>query len=142
MKLSKPKLLAEPVSDSSDESSDSDGDNFPLDEDDEQYLQGIVDLQLYTACATGDLNEAQNAVKRGAQFDADTSVVELIGHRALHIAAEAGQVELARYLLSKKAAADPTNEEGHTPLHLASYGGFLPVVQVSTQRHNCFQGCF
>jgi ankyrin repeat protein len=36
------------------------------------------------------------------------------------VAADAGQLELVRFLLAEGAACDPQNEEGHTPLHLAS----------------------
>ena len=33
---------------------------------------------------------------------------------------DAGPLELVRFLLAEGAACDPQNEEGHTPLHLAS----------------------
>ena len=85
--------------------------------DEEQHQ---LDEALFSACVMGDLPGARAAVRAGAGYDRDTSVTELIGHRALHVAADAGQLELVRFLLAEGAARDPQNEEGHTPLHLAS----------------------
>ena len=85
--------------------------------DEEQHQ---LDEALFSACVMGDLPGARAAVRAGAGYDRDTSVTELIGHRALHVAADAGQLELVRFLLAEGAACDPQNEEGHTPLHLAS----------------------
>ena len=55
--------------------------------DEEQHQ---LDEALFSACVMGDLPGARAAVRAGAGYDRDTSVTELIGHRALHVAADAG----------------------------------------------------
>ncbi len=85
-----------------------------------EKAQEQLDHALFAACLRGDLRGAQTALEAGAGFDRDTSVTEVIGHRALHVAASAGNLEVVCFLLANGAACDPRNEEGHTPVYLAA----------------------
>ena len=83
-------------------------------------MQDQLDRALFSACRSDDLQSARAAVSSGASFDQDTAMTHLIGHRALHVAAGAGSLEVARFLLAKGASCDPRDELGHTPLYMAA----------------------
>ena len=110
---------------------------------------------LATALAMGNLDVAQLLYDHGAHVDVQgddrrTPLYAATGHpkivewllsrgadphflweySCLHMAAQSGQLEVARILLQHKADQNALNKEGQTPLHLASAGGHINVAQL------------
>jgi ankyrin repeat protein len=52
------------------------------------------------------------------------------GNSCLHLAARAGQVDFARFLLSKGAPVNVTNDSEETPLHIAAVAGQPEMVEL------------
>ena len=84
------------------------------------------DKALIDAARRGDLAAVRSALKDGA----DPNAALGDGLTSLHLAAQQGNLEIAKALLSAKAnVAAKTRIGGYTPLHLAAEGARLTVVQ-------------
>ncbi|MBT8476854.1 MAG: ankyrin repeat domain-containing protein [Alphaproteobacteria bacterium] len=87
---------------------------------------------IHKAARKGDLEDVRALIANGA----DLSELDKAVGAALHWAAARGHSDVARELI--EAGADP-NQEGHgpdrlTPLHLASSGGHLALVELLVER--------
>jgi len=91
-------------------------------------MKGLVVAwtSLHEAAAKGRLDEVQTLVER------QWSIIEPItpeGMTPLHVAAEAGFVDVVAYLVGKGANIHAVENEGHTPLLLAAAGGRAEVIE-------------
>jgi uncharacterized protein len=84
-----------------------------------------ADARLIDAVKRGDLQAVSALVKR-----ADVAGAEADGTTALHWAARAGHVEIARALVKAGAPVNATTRYGVTPLALAAEIGQLPLVDL------------
>ena len=83
------------------------------------------DRALLDAARRGDVAAVRSLLKEGA----DPNAAQGDGLTALHLAAEVGQVEIAKVLLGAGAKVEAqTRIGGYTPLHLASQRGYASVV--------------
>ena len=80
--------------------------------------------KLLEACRQGKISETKDLLKRGA----DTTVKNLAGNRALHVAAISGNHGMVQLLLDHGAIINVVNEENLTALHLAARYGHIDVV--------------
>ena len=84
------------------------------------------DRALLDATKRGDVAAVKAALKEGADVNAALGD----GLTALHLAAQEGNLEIAKVLLGAKANVEAkTRIGGYTPLHLAAGGAHLTVVQ-------------
>jgi ankyrin repeat protein len=102
-----------------------------------RFFGAALAIALLTAAAPGD-RELLDAVKRGdlagvqAQLKAgaDPNAAQGDGLTALHIAAQTGNLEIARVLVGARANVSAKTRLGdYTPLHLAAGGGHTTVVR-------------
>jgi uncharacterized protein len=85
---------------------------------------------LLEAAKRGDLAAVRSLLKEGA----DPNAAQGDGLTALHAAAEAGQLEVAKVLIAAKANVEAKTRIGaYTPLHLAAGAGNAAVVGVLLQ---------
>jgi ankyrin repeat protein len=83
------------------------------------------DRALLDAAKRGDVAAVRQALKEGA----DPNFAQGDGLTALHLAAEAGQLEVAKVLLAARANVQAKTRIGaYTPLHLAAGGGHADIV--------------
>ena len=91
-------------------------------------LSGAVppaDRELLDATSRGDVAAVRSLLKEGA----DPNVAQGDGLTALHVAAQEGNLEIARLLLDAGANVEAkTRIGGYTPLHLASGSAHTAVV--------------
>ena len=81
---------------------------------------------LLDAARQGDAATVRSLLRGGK----DPNLAQGDGLTALHIAAQAGNLEIARLLLDARAGVDAkTRIGGYTPLHVASEGAHLEVVR-------------
>jgi ankyrin repeat protein len=101
-----------------------------------RFFGAALAIALLTAAAPGD-RELLDAVKRGdvaavqAQLKAgaDPNAAQGDGLTPLHLAAQTGNLEITRILLSGRASVSAKTRLGdYTPLHLAAGGGHTTVV--------------
>eukprot|EP00117_Sycon_ciliatum_P008689 scpid30063/ scgid11278/ Ankyrin-1; Erythrocyte ankyrin len=79
---------------------------------------------------TAALGGSVECVRLAAQYGADLDAVTKEGLTALHYAAD-GRPDVARELLDLKAKVDiPTKHIGYTPLHKATFGGHVEIVEL------------
>jgi ankyrin repeat protein len=84
------------------------------------------DRALLDAARRGDIAAVKSLIKQGA----DPNAAQGDGLTALHLAAQQGNLEIAKALLGAKAnVASKTRIGGYTPLHLAAQGAHLQVVK-------------
>src|SRR5688572_19193455 len=84
-----------------------------------------AEVPLIQAVQRADVTAVRTLLRQGA----DPSAAQGDGLTALHVAAETGQLEIARLLLEAKAAVDArTRIGGYTALHLAAGRGHTSVV--------------
>jgi ankyrin repeat protein len=82
--------------------------------------------ELLDAARRGDLAAVRALLRAGT----DPNVAQGDGLTALHVAAEKGNLEIARALIEARANVETkTRLGGYTPLHLAAQGGHLTVAQ-------------
>src|SRR5688500_2961042 len=85
----------------------------------------LADVPLIQAVQRGDVPAVRQLLRQGA----DPSAAQGDGLTALHVAAETGQLEIARLLLDAKAPVEARSRiGGYTPLHLAALRGHAAVV--------------
>lgn len=72
---------------------------------------------FFAAAASGDLDELKYGLQTGTPYPVDIKNPE--GKTALMLAAEAGQIEAIKYLLTRKPDLTQTDPEGNTALLLA-----------------------
>ncbi len=112
----------------------------------EYFLNLGLELRTYWGFDYGHRGTDQDLVMLAATcfppMPADVRTRDSLGRTALHRAAEAGDVQLARKLLDSGAEVNAqvrSDEEfssdwGNTPLHLATLNGRLEVVQLLLER--------
>ncbi|MEB3329910.1 MAG: ankyrin repeat domain-containing protein [Candidatus Sericytochromatia bacterium] len=88
------------------------------------------DQDLMAAVYTGNLRAMQEALRRGASFNARDEN----GYTPLHWAAFRGYVVLAGYMLDRGATVDVGDNNGYTPLMLAAWNGHDTVVRLLLAR--------
>jgi ankyrin repeat protein len=87
---------------------------------------GPRERELLDAARRGDIVAVRSALKDGA----DVNAAQGDGLTALHMAAESGNVEVAKALLGAGAKVAATTRIGaYTPLHIASAGAHTAVVE-------------
>jgi ankyrin repeat protein len=85
----------------------------------------LSDRALLDAAKRGDVAAVRQALKEGA----DPNFAQGDGLTALHLAAEAGQLEVTKVLLAARANVHAKTRIGaYTPLHLAAGAGHVDVV--------------
>jgi ankyrin repeat protein len=91
--------------------------------------QGPIAQQLFSACASGDMDTVKRLLAKGAQPNA----ADAWGNTPLVIAAREGHQGVARALLS--ARADPNSAgAANTPLAAAALRGHTPMVRLLLSR--------
>jgi ankyrin repeat protein len=84
------------------------------------------DVRLLSATRNSDLDAARSLLGAGA----DPNVAQGDGMTPLHLAAERGNVEMAKLLIGARANVNAKTRIGeYTPLHVASAGGHVQVVE-------------
>ena len=83
------------------------------------------------AALEGNLTQLERAITRGE----DVNTTDDKGDTPLHLAAEHGHDDVARYLVEYGAAIDATNAKGVTPLHRASGMGDYVTAQLLIERN-------
>ena len=87
-------------------------------------------LALIWAAAQGDLDE----VKRLEALGVDLNAADYDGRTAMHLAASEGELEVVRYLVSKKAKISLKDRWGTVPLKDAERGNYEEIVSFFKQR--------
>lgn len=80
--------------------------------------------QLDKELRKGDLTTCRHIIANGIEVRSSD------GDGALHIAAEAGNLEAVRLLLGAGAPVDGRNDNGETPLHIAAFFGQLDICRL------------
>lgn len=105
------------------------------------YLSEIADLlkqnnegvfELMTAAKEGNLEKVKSLVEEGLRLKVAGDLINMKcdgGRSALLESCSNGHDEVARYLLDNKADVNSSDNDGYTPLHLASWYGHEVVVQ-------------
>ena len=78
------------------------------------FLSSALAGPLHGAVATGDINQVERLIAKGA----DVNAKDNHGFTPLHFAAERGDKDIAELLIVKGANIDAKNQYGTTPLHL------------------------
>lgn len=77
-------------------------------------------------CATNGLSQTAKKIMAGGSVDIDT--LDSNSRTPLHVAAESGQVEIAKLLIKARAKTDQVDVDGATPLLLACANGHVDVA--------------
>lgn len=85
--------------------------------------------QLWEAVQTGNLANAQAALKAGADLNALDTRTNQNGRRALNYAAEKNHAALIQWLIEHGAEVNRANNTGFTPLHHAAETGSLAAAE-------------
>jgi len=97
---------------------------------------------LHWAAARGDVPVMRVLLDAGADVNALASTNSWVargrqvlerGETPLHLAARAGHVEAARFLLARKAALSIQDDDYNTPLHLVAQGGHVEMARLLLQ---------
>lgn len=80
-------------------------------------LERAATRALFRACARGEVSNAEQAIKGGANLRAEQD--QQAGETPLHVAARHGKPEVVRTLLHHGAAPDAMSNGGDSSLHLA-----------------------
>jgi uncharacterized protein len=80
------------------------------------------------------LGDAVNAATVLLEKGADVEIPEEGGFRALHIAAESGDLRLVKLLLDHKARIDAKSDDGTTPLGVATKRGREAIAKLLRAR--------
>lgn len=91
---------------------------------DGEGASGQLEL-FHDACRRGNLANAYDVF---TQRFAILNEAGSLGYTALHWAASAGHIDVAKMLLQEKASVDAVSSEGETPLHLASAKGHAAIA--------------
>ncbi len=86
--------------------------------------------QLWEAAQTGNLANAQAALKAGADLNALDTRTNQNGRTALNYAAEKNQAALIQWLVEHGAEVNRANNTGFTPLHHAAEAGSLAAAEM------------
>lgn len=86
-------------------------------------------LALIWAAANGDLDE----IKRLEALGVDLNAADYDGRTAMHLAASEGQLEVVKYLVSRKTKADPIDRWGAAPVMDAKRGEYKEIVSFFEQ---------
>eukprot|EP01103_Thecamoeba_quadrilineata_P001528 TRINITY_DN11384_c0_g1_i1.p1 TRINITY_DN11384_c0_g1~~TRINITY_DN11384_c0_g1_i1.p1 ORF type:complete len:130 (-),score=23.14 TRINITY_DN11384_c0_g1_i1:119-487(-) len=86
----------------------------------------------FWAIKTGDLSQVKESIEKEG-FNVNTAATNN-KTTPLHAAADFGQVEIIKYLISKGANVDAKDSYGHTPLHLAVYESHTEAVKVLIEK--------
>ncbi|VUZ45124.1 unnamed protein product, partial [Hymenolepis diminuta] len=82
---------------------------------------------LHLAALEGDIGIIKSLVE---DYSAQVNLCANDGLTPLHLAAQAGRVDVAEYLLAHEADQRKQTKNGYTPLHEAAYRGSLPLVKL------------
>jgi len=96
--------------------------------DSNSALDGYAETPLHAAAWSGQLEEARELIKAGA----DVNHVDSAGEAAISGASSSGHAEVVRYLISVGARVDIVAKEtsNFTPLHWAARSGSLETVKL------------
>ena len=86
-------------------------------------VQVMTPLQM--AALNNQLGAVQALIEGGADLDASSAIIGT----ALHAVAQRGYGEIASALLAAGANADAPNNDGYTPIMIASQNGRIAVVE-------------
>lgn len=98
--------------------------NFVISEKNEN-LQKSPQEQLFEAIQNGNLADASNAIKNGA----DVNTPDKSGNTPLFFAAYYGRENIVKYLVNKHADIDRINNLGDTPLYIAAQNGHENIIK-------------
>lgn len=96
----------------------------------EQNDNGVSELMK--AAEEGNLEKVKSLVEEGKRLEVVGDLIDMKsdeGRSALWESCSNGHNEIARYLLDNKADVNSSNNDGLTPLHMASWYGHEAVVQ-------------
>ena len=91
---------------------------------DEKTTEG--ETEFFISCKTGNLNIADELVKRGADLETKNNK----GWNALMAAAANGHDDVVKYLMAKGLSESEKNEEGRTALDLALAGNHVRTARL------------
>jgi ankyrin repeat protein len=88
---------------------------------------GDMETDLFDVAIDGDVSEVRRMVAAGADIEEQGE----LGMRPLHVAANAGHVEVITVLVEELGAdKDAKNAVGWTPLHSAAIKGHVEAIKV------------
>ena len=100
---------------------------------DRQQVNGEIEEAGYTMTQEGWIKAIRadhlEVVKKMAKSGFDIKARDENGRHSLHMAAEAGSIDVAGYLLDSKISINDTDNEGRTPLMLAVLSGRVEMVR-------------
>lgn len=85
-----------------------------------------ADLQVIWAIKNGDVDEVKSFVDRGV----DVTKVEVAGRKAIHFAADCGQLDVLEFLIHMGAEINAPDRHGYTALLSAIYEGHADCVKL------------
>uniref|UniRef100_H2Z5E7 Uncharacterized protein n=1 Tax=Ciona savignyi TaxID=51511 RepID=H2Z5E7_CIOSA len=93
-----------------------------------KFHDGAVFL---AACSSGDLDEVQVLLDKGA----DINFANVDGLTALHQACIDGNLDVVEFLVEHGTDIDQQDNEGWTPLHAAASCGFMDIARYLVDNH-------
>jgi ankyrin repeat protein len=85
-------------------------------------------MSLIESAKENNVIELKRLIQRGDNINA----ADGFGYNALYWAASMGHVECALVLIDAKADVTNSNQDGDTPLHIASFKGHVECVRVGS----------